>query len=180
MMKRVLFITPLILFAALAAYLGFGLTRDARILPSALIDKPVPDFALPPLFPDEPGFSTADLKGKVSVVNVFASWCIPCRAEHPLWMRFAKEQKVPLYGLNWKDKRKDAMAWIRELGNPYERIGHDLKNEAGIEWGVYGVPETYIIDRTGRIRKKHVGPIFPEILEKEILPVIRELQGAKK
>lgn len=180
MVKRILFVTPLILFAALAAYLGFGLTRDARVLPSALIDKPAPEFALPPLFAGEPGFSTADIKGKVAVVNVFASWCVPCRAEHPLWMRFAKEQKVPLYGIDWKDKREDAIAWIRELGNPYALIGYDSKNEAGIEWGVYGVPETYIIDRTGRIRKKHVGPIFPEILEKEIMPLIRELEEGGK
>ena len=178
MVRRTIFIAPLILFVALAAYLGFGLTRDSRVLPSALIDQPVPNFALPALFPGEPGFTTADLDAKVSIVNVFASWCVPCRAEHPLWMRFAKEQKVPVYGINWKDKREDAIAWIRELGNPYERIGHDGKNEAGIEWGVYGVPETYIIDRTGRIRKKHIGPMFPEILEKEILPLIRRLQGA--
>lgn len=180
MIKRILFITPLVLFAGLAVYLAFGLTRDARVLPSALIDKPIPEFALPALFPGEPGFTTADLKGKVAVVNVFASWCIPCRAEHPLWMRFAKEQKVPLYGLNWKNKRDDAIKWIGELGNPYRRIGYDVNNVAGIEWGVYGVPETYIIDRNGRIRKKHVGPIFPEILEKELLPMIRELQGEGK
>jgi cytochrome c biogenesis protein CcmG/thiol:disulfide interchange protein DsbE len=180
MFRRVLYIAPLILFAALAGYLGFGLTRDARVLPSALIDKPVPEFDLPPLFPGESGFATADLMGKVAVVNVFASWCVPCRAEHPLWLRFVKEQKIPLYGLNWKDKREDAISWIRELGNPYVRIGHDVNNEAGIEWGVYGVPETYIIDRTGRIRKKHVGPIFPEILEKEILPLIRDLQGSEQ
>lgn len=175
-MRRLLFIMPLLLFAGLAAYLGFGLTRDASVVPSALLDRPVPEFALPPLLPDGKGLATADLKGHVSVVNVFASWCVPCRAEHPMWMEFARTQDVPLYGINWKNDRDDAIKWLRELGDPYARIGFDPDNVAGVEWGVYGVPETYVIDREGHVRKKHVGPIFAEMLKEEILPLIRELQ----
>ncbi|MDH3702689.1 MAG: DsbE family thiol:disulfide interchange protein [Alphaproteobacteria bacterium] len=178
-MRRVLFLTPLILFLGLAVYLGFGLTRDARIVPSALIDQPVPEFALPPLLESGKGLATADLKGRVALVNVFASWCVPCRAEHPIWIQFAKDQKAPLYGINWKDKRETATRWLKELGNPYTGIGFDGDNRAGIEWGVYGAPETYIVDREGRIRYKHIGPIFAETMSGTIIPLIRELEGEK-
>ena len=175
-MTRALFLIPLVLFIGLAAYLGFGLTRDARILPSTLIDKPVPRFDLPPLLTGSPGLSTADITGQVSLVNVFASWCVPCRAEHPIWAKVAAEQKLPIYGINWKDKREQATAWLKELGNPYTRIGFDPDNKAGIEWGVYGAPETYVIDRYGRVRFKYVGPIFEETLNGTILPLIRKLR----
>ena len=175
-MKRALFIVPLILFLGLAGYLGFGLTRDSRILPSTLIDKPAPDFALESLLPDGKGLATADLTGAVSLVNMFASWCVPCRAEHPIWVRLAREHEIPIHGINWKDKREDATAWLEELGNPYTRIGFDPDNKAGVEWGVYGAPETYIIDRNGRVRYKHVGPVFAESLNETILPLIRKLQ----
>ena len=175
-MKRALFILPLLLFLGLAAYLGFGLTRDSRLLPSTLIDKPAPDFTLESLLPAGKGLATADLKGKVSLVNVFASWCVPCRAEHPVLMGIQKEHALPIYGINWKDKRPDATAWLEELGDPYARIGYDPDNKAGIEWGVYGAPETYIIDRSGRVRYKHVGPIFIETFNNTILPIIRSLR----
>lgn len=175
-MKRALFILPLILFLGLAFYLGFGLTRDSRLLPSTLIDKPAPEFALEPLLSNGKGLATADLKGQVSLVNVFASWCVPCRAEHPTLMRVAKEHAVPIYGINWKDKRADATAWLDELGDPYARIGYDPDNKAGVEWGVYGAPETYVIDRDGRVRFKHVGPIFRSTFDETILPIIRKLQ----
>ncbi len=174
-MRRLLYLLPLVVFLGVAAYFAVGLTRDPRIIPSALIDQPVPDFELPPLKPEKPGFSTADLRGKVILVNVFASWCVPCRVEHPQLMRLAREG-IPIYGINWKDKREDAIAWLEELGDPFARIGYDRENKAGIEWGVYGVPETYIVDREGRIRYKHVGPMFPETLEQTILPLVRKLQ----
>lgn len=175
-MKRALFLIPLMLFIGLAGYLGFGLTRDARVLPSTLIDKPVPDFDLPPLLPGGQGLKTADLEGQVSLVNVFASWCVPCRAEHPIWTKVTKDEKLPIYGINWKDKQPQAQAWLEELGNPYARIGFDPGNKAGIEWGVYGVPETYVIDRNGRVRFKYVGPVFEETLKDTILPLVRKLR----
>jgi len=176
-MKRALFLIPLLLFLGLAVYLGFGLTRDASVLPSALIDKPAPDFDLPPLLTGVAGLKTADLKGQVSLVNVFASWCVPCRAEHPIWTKVTREEKLPIYGINWKDKREAATAWIKKLGNPYKRIGFDPDNKAGVEWGVYGVPETYVIDKRGRVRFKYVGPIFEETLKEKILPLVKKLRG---
>ncbi|MBT5108001.1 MAG: DsbE family thiol:disulfide interchange protein [Rhodospirillaceae bacterium] len=175
-MPRLTFIAPLILFAIIAAYFAIGLTKNARILPSALIDKPVPTFDLPPLKDDKPGAATADLQGDVMLVNVFASWCVPCRAEHPLLMQLARDKTATIIGLNWKDKKADALAWLDELGDPYARIGHDPSGRSGIEWGVYGVPETYIIDQSGRIRYKHVGPMFREVLTETILPMIKELR----
>ncbi len=175
-MPRLLFILPLLLFGAVAAYFAVGLTKDPRILPSALIDKPAPEFELPPLYEDKPGLATADLGGEVKLVNVFASWCIPCKIEHPVLMRYAARKVTPLYGINYKDRKTDAVAWLKQLGDPYQRIGQDLSGRVGIEWGVYGVPETYVIDREGRIRYRHVGPIFPEVMEETILPLIEELK----
>jgi cytochrome c biogenesis protein CcmG/thiol:disulfide interchange protein DsbE len=175
-MKRALFLVPLALFLGLAVYFAVGLTKDPRILPSALIDKPAPEFALDPLKDGEQGLAKGDLGGEVVLVNVFASWCVPCRAEHPVLMRLAEEKTIPIYGINYKDRKKEALAWLDELGDPYQRIGHDLSGRAGINWGVYGVPETYVIGRDGRIRYRHVGPLFPEILEKTILPLIEELR----
>ena len=175
-MKRALFLIPLLLFLGLAGYLGFGLTRDASVLPSTLIDKPAPTFALEPLLPGGRGLKTADLKGEVSLVNILASWCVPCRAEHPIWVKLAAEEKLPIYGINWKDKREQATAWLEELGNPYAAVGFDPDNKAGVEWGVYGAPETYVIDRAGRVRFKHVGPVFEETLNGTILPLIRHLR----
>lgn len=178
-MKRALFLVPLAIFLGLAVHLGFGLTRDSRILPSTLIDKPAPTFALEALLPGGDGLATKDLTGKVALVNVFASWCIPCRAEHPIWVRVAKDENIPIYGINWKDKRPAAAAWLKELGNPYARIGYDPDNKAGVEWGVYGAPETYVIDRDGRVRYKHVGPVFAETMNDTILPLVRKLQEAR-
>jgi len=176
-MNRIFYVLPLIVFAALAVYFWVGLQRDPRLIPSALIDKPVPDFELPPVLDDVPGLATADFGGQVVLVNVFASWCIPCRVEHPVISRIAEENIVPVFGLNWKDKKEDAVAWLAELGNPYARIGHDLSGRVGIDWGVYGVPESYLIDKLGRIRYKHVGPILAETLNETILPMIEKLKA---
>jgi cytochrome c biogenesis protein CcmG/thiol:disulfide interchange protein DsbE len=176
MRARIIFMLPLVVFAGLTVWFAIGLTRDPSILPSALIDKPVPEFALPALLDDVPGFATGDFGGEVVLVNVFASWCVACRIEHPILMRLAEEKTVPIFGLNWKDEKDDATAWLAELGNPYARIGHDLSGRVGIDWGVYGVPETYIIDAQGRIRYKHVGPMYPATVTEVIRPLINKLR----
>lgn len=175
-----MYLLPVVLFALLAVGFYRGLETDTTVLPSPLIDKPAPDFSLPPLAPggdakSGAGFSTADLRGKVSLVNVFASWCVPCRTEQPVLNALAKSQRVPIYGINYKDKPEAARAWIAELGNPYTRIGAD-DGRVGIEWGVYGVPETFVVDRDARIRYKHVGPLTPDDLDRKILPLITSLE----
>jgi len=171
----VLFVLPVVLLLGIAVLFAVGLRHDPSVVPSVLIDKPVPDFDLPPLRDGKPGLATADLKSKVALVNVFASWCIPCRIEHPLFMRLAEEGEVPIFGINYKDAPADAQRWLAELGDPYTRIGADRAGRAGIEWGVYGVPETFVVDGTGTIRFKQIGPLTAEVLEKTILPLVREL-----
>ncbi|HEV2335913.1 MAG TPA: DsbE family thiol:disulfide interchange protein, partial [Stellaceae bacterium] len=153
-----IFLIPAAVFGLLAVGFFVGLGIDPNVLPSPLIDQPAPEFALPPLAGDRPGFSSADLKGHVSLVNTFASWCAPCRVEHPVLNALAQTKRVAIYGIDYKDKPDAARAWIAELGNPYTRIGAD-DGRVGIEWGVYGVPETFIVDSQGRIRYKHVGPL---------------------
>ncbi len=175
--RHILYLLPLLVFLGMSVYFALGLGKDPSELPSALINKPVPEFDLPPLLEDIPGMAAADFGGEVVMVNVFASWCVPCRAEHPLITRLADEGIVPVYGLNWKNEKADAKAWLNELGNPYTRIGWDLSGRVGIDWGVYGVPETYIIDKQGRIRYKHVGPIFRQVLNESLIPIIQELQA---
>jgi len=174
--KRLLFVLPVVLFAAVGVGLAVGLTRDPSVLPSALIDDEVPEFELPPIEGhDGTGLSSADLGGEPSLVNVFASWCVPCRAEHPLLMRLA-EEGVTIYGINYKDRPADARAWLAELGDPFTRIGADRNGRVGIEWGVYGVPETFVIDAAGRIRHKHVGPLQAKDVDETILPMLAELE----
>ncbi len=176
-MKRALFFLPLALFAILAAYLGFGLTRDPQRVPSALIDRSVPSFDLPAVAGVErPGLSSATLKGEVSLVNVFASWCPPCRIEHPILMRLSREGDVPIYGINYKDKAEDARRWLGELGNPYRAIGWDFENRVAVDWGVYGAPETFVVDRSGTIRYRHVGAITADVLDKTLLPLVVRLR----
>lgn len=170
-----IFLLPGILFAVLAAGFFGGLGTDSTRLPSALIDQKAPDFALPPLGGAGPGFSSADLAGQVSLVNTFASWCAPCRTEHPVLNELAKSKRVAIYGINYKDKADAAAAWIAALGNPYSRIGVD-DGRVGIEWGVYGVPETFVVDRTGRIRHRHVGPLTQADIERTILPLVAKLE----
>lgn len=176
--KRLGYLLPIIVFLVIGIGLGIGLTRDPSTLPSALIDKPVPTFDLPPLGAagiDKPGLASSDLAGKVQLVNIFASWCGPCRIEHPFLMRMAREGVV-LQGFNYKDNPEDAAQFLTELGDPYERIGADRTGRAGIEWGVYGVPETFVIDAEGKIRHKHVGPITTNSQVEEIMSVIESLQ----
>ncbi len=165
------FVFPLIVFAGLAVALGWGLTHDPRVIPSALIDKPIPEFDLPPVKGRTLGLSSADLRGEVSLVNVFASWCTACRYEHPLFMRLKAAGVVPIHGLNYKDKPDDAAAWLDDLGDPYTRTGADISGRVGIEWGVYGVPETFVLNRDGRIAYKHIGPVTPKVLDETLLPM---------
>jgi cytochrome c biogenesis protein CcmG/thiol:disulfide interchange protein DsbE len=168
---------PLVIFIALGALLGIGLTLNPREIPSPLLDKPVPHFQLAPVKGRTLGLATADLRGEVSVVNVFASWCVECRAEHPLWMQLGARKLLPIHGLNYKDKPDDAARWLAELGDPYARTGADIDGRVGIDWGVYGVPETFVVDKRGVIRHKIIGPITPKIVEERLLPLVRRLQA---
>lgn len=174
---RPVFLVPAIAFVGLILAFGVSLNRNPSEVPSALIGKPVPEFSLAPVKGRTPGLSAADLRGDVSVVNVFASWCVACRKEHPLLMRMREQGLVPVHGLNYKDKPDDAARWLDTMGDPYTRTGADLDGRVAIDWGVYGVPETYVIDREGRIAFKQIGAITPEILEGTILPLIARLRG---
>lgn len=167
---------PLLILLVLAVPLGIGLTLNPREIPSPLIGKPVPVFELAPVKGRALGLSNTVLQGEVSLVNVFASWCTACREEHPLLMELSRSGTVPIHGLNYKDKPLDAEKWLNELGDPYTRTGADLDGRVGIEWGVYGVPETFVIDRQGRIAYKHIGPITAKALREKITPLIAELR----
>jgi cytochrome c biogenesis protein CcmG, thiol:disulfide interchange protein DsbE len=173
-LKRLLFALPALVFVVLVGYFVLSLQRDPSSLPSALIDKPAPDFALPPLT-DEPGLATADLRGQVTLVNFFASWCVPCRSEHPVLMRIGKS--VKLVGIAYKDKPDDSRRFLDQLGNPYARIAMDREGRTAIDFGVYGVPETYVVDKAGKIRLRFVGPLTPKAWDEEIAPLIRRLQS---
>jgi cytochrome c biogenesis protein CcmG/thiol:disulfide interchange protein DsbE len=168
---------PLAVFLALAVLLGVGLTLNPREIPSPLLNRPVPQFELAPVKGRTLGLSTADLRGEVSIVNVFASWCVACREEHPLWMKLSAARIVPVHGLNYKDRPDDAANWLKELGDPYLRTGADIDGRVGIDWGVYGVPETFVVDKRGVIRHKVIGAITPKIVEERLLPVVRQLQA---
>ena len=174
-MKRLLFILPVVAFAAAAFLFYERLGHNPAEVPSALIDKPVPSFALPSPVDSVPGLSSADLKGRVVLVNVFASWCVPCGVEHPELMKLAAQGTLPIYGLNYKDKTADVTRWLGQLGNPFARIGQDLDGRVAIEWGVYGVPETFIVDAAGHIRLRHAGPLMPADVEEKILPLVKSL-----
>ncbi|CAO3415026.1 DsbE family thiol:disulfide interchange protein [Azospirillum doebereinerae] len=175
-MRRFLYLLPFLLFIGVGVAFYMGFQRDPRDIPSALIDKPVPSFTLPPLPGRPQGLSAEGLKGDVTLVNVFASWCIPCKAEHPVITRLAREQGVTVRAINHKDKAEDALAWLARNGDPYASIGADLDGRVSIDWGVYGVPETFLVDRQGRIRFKHVGPLTPQVVEEQILPMVQHLR----
>jgi cytochrome c biogenesis protein CcmG/thiol:disulfide interchange protein DsbE len=169
---------PLIVFVALAVLLGWSLRHDPRLIPSPLINKPAPEFALPLLHQPDTQMTLADMHGKVWLLNVWASWCVSCRDEHPVLLEFSKRQLIPIIGLDYKDKRDDALAWLNQFGNPYTNSIMDTAGRVGIDFGVYGVPETFLIDGQGRIRYKFTGPLNPDSLEHVLLPHIKELQGA--
>jgi len=176
-MKRLWFLIPLGAFLALAIVLAVGLKLDPREVPSPLIDKPAPKFALARLDDAAKTVRLDDLKGKVFILNVWASWCVACREEHPLLLDFAKKRVVPVYGLNYKDTRPDATAWLARFGNPYEASFFDEDGRVGLDFGVYGVPETFVVDGNGVIRMKHIGPITPEVLANKIEPLLRKLDA---
>jgi len=173
--RALAFLGPGAAFVAVVALLAVGLGRDPRLVPSPLIGKPVPEFDLPPVRGRDLGLASADLRGEVSLVNVFASWCVACREEHPLLMALVEEGTIPVHGLNYKDRPEDAAAWLDALGDPYTRTGADVDGRVGIDWGVYGVPETFLVDARGRIVFKQIGPITPAVLEERILPLAREI-----
>jgi cytochrome c biogenesis protein CcmG/thiol:disulfide interchange protein DsbE len=170
-------VVPVAIFAVIAVFLGIGLTLNPREIPSPLVGKPVPEFSLPAVKGRTLGLAASDLRGEVSVVNVFASWCTACRDEHPLWMELSRTRAFPLHGLNYKDAPDDAARWLDELGDPYVRTGADRNGRVGIDWGVYGVPETFIVDKNGVIRDKVIGAITPKIVEERLLPTVRRLQA---
>jgi cytochrome c biogenesis protein CcmG, thiol:disulfide interchange protein DsbE len=175
-MRRLVYILPLVAFALVATYLVLGLRHDPSLLPSALLDKPAPPFDLPGLA-GKPALAKSDLAGHVVLVNFFASWCAACRVEHPLLMRLAQDGKIALYGIDYKDKPDEARRLLAQLGDPYRRIGVDRDGRTAIDFGVYGVPETYVIDKAGRVRLRHVGPLAPADVAREIAPLVKALQG---
>ena len=164
-------------FVALVALLAVGLTLNPREVPSPLIDKPAPAFTLPQLHDTAKTFSPADLRGQVWLFNVWASWCVSCREEHPVLVELARSGAVPLYGLNYKDQRDAGLAWLKQFGDPYKLSVFDAKGAVGIDYGVYGVPETYLIDKRGVIRYKRIGVLTPEIVKTKVMPLVAKLNS---
>lgn len=170
------FLIPLLLFVVLVVFLAIGLNRDPHEVPSPLINKAAPAFEVPQLRDSNKTFSPASMKGQVWILNVWASWCVACREEHPVLVELAKSQVVPVIGLDYKDKREDALAMLAKQGNPYLLSAFDANGRVGIDYGVYGVPETYVVDKAGIIRFKHIGPLSLEILNQKIFPLVSELK----
>jgi cytochrome c biogenesis protein CcmG/thiol:disulfide interchange protein DsbE len=174
--KALRFLLPLAVFLAIAFFLWRGLALDPREVPSPLIGKPVPAFEVPLLADESMRLSSADLRGKVYLLNVWGSWCVSCREEHPVLVQLAKQGTIPIYGLNWKDKREDALAWLARFGDPYVGSGVDRDGKVAIDFGVYGAPETYLIDRNGVIRFKQTGPLTRQVIEEKIAPLAAQMQ----
>ena len=171
------FAIPLGIFALMIGLLGYGLTLDPKKVPSPLIDKAAPDFKLSRLHQPEIQISKNDFMGQVWVLNVWASWCVSCRAEHVVITRLAEMDLSPIVGLNYKDQPADAKRWLQQLGDPYAVSLMDSDGRVGIDWGVYGVPETFVIGKDGLIKYKHIGPVTNESLEADIIPVLKQLQS---
>ena len=170
------FLLPLVIFAVVVGFLAVGLTLNPREVPSPLVGKPAPDFSLPQLYDQEKVFSSKELTGKVWLLNFWASWCSGCKTEHPVLMRIAESGEVPIYGMDYKDQREEALTWLRQWGNPYPVIAMDESGRVGIDYGVYGVPETYVIDKQGVIRYKQIGPLDDDTVATKILPLVKELE----
>lgn len=167
---------PLIVFAVLVVFLAIGLTRNPREIPSPLINKPAPVFSLPQLHAPDKVFDSKSMLGQVWLLNTWASWCVACREEHPVLMEYAKTKTIALVGLDYKDKPEDGIKWLSRHGDPYDFSVRDINGRVGIDFGVYGVPETFLIDKQGFIRYKHIGPVTPQALQQTIIPMIKELQ----
>lgn len=176
------YLIPLALFLVLVVFLAIGLGRDPHEVPSPLINKAAPTFRLPQLKQPSKTFSADEMRGKVWVLNVWASWCVSCRDEHPLLIEYAKTGVAPIYGLNWKDKSEDAIAWLNDLGDPYVLSVSDVDGRVAIDYGVYGAPETYLIDQSGTIRFKQIGALTPDVWKEKFLPLLQQLnrEGAGK
>lgn len=175
-MRKFLYAVPILLMVGLTALFYVGLGKDPNLLPSALIGEPAPQFDLPALLVKDQAVSSASIEGRVVLVNFFASWCGPCRIEHPLLMDLAEAGEVPVYGINYKDAEVDAKRWLVDFGDPFAEIGADLEGRTGIDWGVYGLPETFLVNQQGQIVYKHVGPLTSEAINQEIMPLVRELE----
>ena len=180
-MAKTLFILPFLIFFGVITYFAIPIVKksDPKLLPSALVDKDVPQNKLPPLSKNKRGFDHEDLVGGETLVNFFSSWCGPCRVEHDLLMKISKEKTVRLFGINYKDQTQAAINWLNQLGDPFERIVADKDGRAAIDWGVYGVPETYLIDKEGKVRYRHVGPLTERVLEEKLMPIIQLLRNKK-
>lgn len=178
MKNKAVFLVPLAVFIGIALFLFRGLTLDPRLVPSPLVDKPAPEFSLSQLENPDSTISTQTFIGKVSLLNVWATWCVSCRQEHDNLMKLSR-QGVPIYGLNYKDNREDAMMWLKRYGSPYLANAFDANGRVGIDWGVYGTPETFVIDQAGIIRYKHVGPITEHDAAEKILPLVKQLQNQR-
>jgi cytochrome c biogenesis protein CcmG/thiol:disulfide interchange protein DsbE len=178
-MLRLPFLVPLAAFIILVGGLALRLNNDPPKMPSTLIDKPMPAFTLASLDGSEDGFTNLDLKGDVTLLNVFASWCPGCRFEHPMLLQLADKAELPIYGLNWKDKQVDGARWLGKNKSPYTRVGLDESGRVGIDLGVTGVPETFVIDRTGRIRYRYPGPLTEEIWREDFVPLLKHLRGGQ-
>ncbi|HEV7994999.1 MAG TPA: DsbE family thiol:disulfide interchange protein [Stellaceae bacterium] len=178
MARKLAFVLPAALFAVLLVAFAIGLRHDPQLLPSALIDRPAPGFALPGLYDPAHGLSRQDLGGRVTLVNFFASWCLPCREEQAPLMALAHRSDVTLDGIAYKDKRADARRFLDDFGNPYDRVAVDRDGATAINFGVYGVPETYVVDGAGHIRYRQVGPLSAEDIERKILPMIARIAAA--
>lgn len=171
------FLWPLVAFLVLAGFLAVGLGLNPREVPSPLVGKPAPEFSATVLAAPERSLTRADMVGKVWILNVWASWCGACRDEHPVLVDFARRGVVPLYGLNYKDKREEGLGWLKKFGNPYTDSLFDPEGRIGIDYGVYGVPETFVIDKAGTIRFKHIGPLTEQVVREKIEPLVRQLNG---
>ena len=180
-MAKTIFVFPLLVFFGVITYFTIPIVKksDPKLLPSALVDKDVPENKLPPLFKNKRGFDHGDLVGGETLVNFFSSWCGPCRVEHDILMKISEEKTVRLFGINYKDQTQAAIRWLNELGDPFERIVADRDGRAAIDWGVYGVPETYLIDKEGKVRYRHVGPLTERVLEEKLMPIIQLLRNKK-
>lgn len=170
---------PLVGMALIGLLFWVGLGLQPALVPSPLIDRPVPEFALSQIDDADATFTHEQLRGRTTMIHVWATWCVTCRAEHPTLMAFARRGIVPIIGLNWKDNRDAGLRWLRALGNPYERTLYDPAGGVGIDWGVYGTPETFIVDAGGMIRYKHIGPLTDEIIERQIVPLVQSLDAAR-
>lgn len=176
MRHSLLYVLPIVVLGALIAVFWRGLYLNPRILPSPLIGKSVPQFSLPRLHDPQQAFTQQEFLGKISLLNVWATWCVACRDEQQTLMTFAKQNVVPIYGLDYKDDRPSALAWLMQRGNPYTAVAFDASGNVAINWGVYGAPETFLIDQHGIIRYKYIGPLTPDVIQKDLLPRIQALR----